>query len=323
MILTVTPNPALDVTYAVDALAPGRVHRVRAVTERAGGKGVNVARVLHQLRSPCAVLGLSGGAAGAAVGAELAAAGLDVHLLDRLPGVRRTLVVQGDDGCTTSLWEPGHAPEEPEAAADALVAAVTDRLEHVRVVTVSGSLPPGVPATLPARIARAAAAVGVPAVLDVDGAALHHAAGTAGAVLMPNVDELGSLTGTLPRDAGHAASLARAVVRDGTDPGMGDRPAAVVVTLGASGLVVVTADGAAHARPPARLTGNPTGAGDAACAAVARCLAAAGSVGELDPRRCAVEAVALSAASVLRPVAGEVDVDAYRRWRSEIVVEDL
>ena len=49
MILTVTPNVALDITYRVDQLTPGSSHRVRGVKERAGGKGINVASVLHAL----------------------------------------------------------------------------------------------------------------------------------------------------------------------------------------------------------------------------------------------------------------------------------
>jgi tagatose 6-phosphate kinase len=49
MILTVTPNVALDITYRVDQLTPGSSHRVRRVEERAGGKGVNVAGVLRTL----------------------------------------------------------------------------------------------------------------------------------------------------------------------------------------------------------------------------------------------------------------------------------
>ena len=58
MILTVTCNPAVDVTYDVDRLVPGAVHRVSRVRQRLGGKGVNVARVLHQLGEPVHALGL-------------------------------------------------------------------------------------------------------------------------------------------------------------------------------------------------------------------------------------------------------------------------
>jgi tagatose 6-phosphate kinase len=59
MIVTVTPNLALDVTYELPELRPGHAHRVRAVHSRAGGKGVNVARVLASLGHDVLVLGLA------------------------------------------------------------------------------------------------------------------------------------------------------------------------------------------------------------------------------------------------------------------------
>ena len=71
VIVTVTPNPAVDVTYGLDALRPGQVHRVRTVTTRAGGKGVNVARVLVRLGSRCAAVGLGSGPDADAVVAEI------------------------------------------------------------------------------------------------------------------------------------------------------------------------------------------------------------------------------------------------------------
>ena len=72
MILTVTPNVALDFTYQVDQLTPGSSHRVRRVEERAGGKGVNVASVLRALGHDTGVLGFVGGATAGAVTADLA-----------------------------------------------------------------------------------------------------------------------------------------------------------------------------------------------------------------------------------------------------------
>jgi fructose-1-phosphate kinase PfkB-like protein len=92
----------------------------------------------------------------------------------------------------------------------------------------------------------------------------------------------------------------------------------VVVTLGAEGMVACTDGHAWSARPVDAVRGNPTGAGDAAAAAVAACLAAPEPVDWPTVLR---EAVALSAAAVLRPVAGEVDLEAYRRWRTEVRVE--
>lgn len=91
MILTVTPNTALDVTYTVDSLVPDQVHRVSAVRQRAGGKGINVARVLYALGADTRAVALAGGAAGSSVAQELAASGVPAELVPiagRLAGPR-------------------------------------------------------------------------------------------------------------------------------------------------------------------------------------------------------------------------------------------
>ena len=76
MILTVTLNAALDVTYGVAELTPRSSIRVGTVSRRAGGKGINVARVLHQLGHATVVTGLVGGSVGDAIVADLEAPGI-------------------------------------------------------------------------------------------------------------------------------------------------------------------------------------------------------------------------------------------------------
>ncbi|SHI18106.1 pfkB family carbohydrate kinase [Streptomyces sp. 3214.6] len=71
MILTVTLNTALDVTYRVPALRPHASHRVTEVRERPGGKGLNVARVLAALGHEVTVTGFVGGATGRVVQDQL------------------------------------------------------------------------------------------------------------------------------------------------------------------------------------------------------------------------------------------------------------
>jgi tagatose 6-phosphate kinase len=85
LILTVTLNFALDVTYTVKCFERGATARVQTVRRQAGGKGVNVARVLHALGRDVAVTGLVGGFSGRSARAELQTAGLR----DELVGHRR------------------------------------------------------------------------------------------------------------------------------------------------------------------------------------------------------------------------------------------
>src|SRR5687768_15218596 len=93
MILTVTLNPALDLTYRVDALVPHGTHRVAEVAERPGGKGLNVAAVLHALGEPVLATGLLGGGTGNRVTALLAAEGVPAAFGPIADETRRTVAV--------------------------------------------------------------------------------------------------------------------------------------------------------------------------------------------------------------------------------------
>ncbi|MGW0882634.1 1-phosphofructokinase family hexose kinase [Streptomyces sp. NPDC002671] len=304
MILTVTLNPALDITYRVDRLLPRASIRVRDAVCRAGGKGVNVSRVLHALGHPTAVTGLVGGPTGEAVRRDLATAGLTDHLVATMGETRRTVaVVDEQAGDTTILLEPG----PPVSAAE--WAAFLDRFEQLldgtAALVLSGSLPPGLPSDAYGVLLRLAHSHDVPAVLDAEGPALLAGLPEEPAVIKPNADELIATTGQAdPLRA--AQSLLTAGAR------------AVVASLGPAGLLAVTPQGCWRARPPRRIAGNPTGAGDAAVAALAL-----GVVGGTPWPAQLVEAVALSAAAVAAPQAGDFDPGVHRSLLEQVTVERL
>lgn len=302
MILTVTPNPALDVTYRVPELLPGTEHRTPAPVVRAGGKGVNVARALRATGREPLVVGPCGGPDGDALAARLADDGL-AHRLVPVGGVtRRTVTVVDDRGTATGLYEAGPqlGPAEWAAVADTVRAALPD----AGVLVVSGSLPPGVPADAVARLVADAHRAGVPAVVDTSGAALTAAAAAGPALVKPNAAELREATGTDGVVAG-----ARALLRAGAR--------AVLASLGADGMVLVSGPRATplRCRPPAGLRViNPTGAGDAGVAAAASALDEG-----LDPPALLRRGVAWSAAAVTAGTAGELDPDTVRALEEAVV----
>ncbi|MEC3956899.1 hexose kinase [Nocardia sp. CDC153] len=292
MILTVTMNPAYDMTYRLERLERGRAHRVLSVEQRLGGKGINVTRVLRQLGSSTCATGFADHTFAAAAADEFPA-----DFVPALPWVRRTVVVsESRDGTATGLWEPGAYIHELHAV-DRLRDRIQFLLPELRGLVISGSLPGGVDDNVPADLARIAVAAGVPTVCDVDGPALKLAAAVAGIVLMPNQDELERLTGVVAERPEAVLTATRPLLDAGVR--------AVIATRGAAGMVAVTATGAWSAELREPLAGNPTGAGDAATAAVIRALAA-----DREPDWPAVltDAVATSAAAVVIPVAGEIDL---------------
>lgn len=301
MILTVTLNTALDITYQVNALIPHGSHRVSEVVERPGGKGLNVARVLSALGQECVVTGFAGGAVGAVLRQLLAPLPVQDALVPISGSTRRTIaVVDGTSGDTTQLNEPGPTVSPEEWAA--FLRAYGALLHNADAVALCGSLPPGVHVGAYADLIRGAHAAQVPVLLDTSGEPLRRGIAARPDLVKPNLDELAQLTGS--REPLRATHEAR---RRGAHT--------VVTSLGADGLLAATGRGVWQAAPPSPVKGNPTGAGDSVVAALL-----AGLVeGVAWPERLA-HAVALSAATVLAPAAGEFDRAGYETLLPQVRV---
>lgn len=291
MILTVTPNPALDLTWRIDRLMPGATHRADAGAVRAGGKGLNVARVAHAQGASVLAVSTAGGRSGIELAAELATSGVP-HRLVQVAGATRQSIALVDEslGDTTIVNERGVNPSDPEWAA--LLGEVVDALPGAKVLVVSGSLPPGAPETLLPLLIGTARDAGVPVIVDTSGPAMLQAADAGASVLKPNAAELVEATGIADPIDG-----ARSLVARGAE--------LVLLSLGADGMLAVAGAEALHARLDTPLSGNPTGAGDAGVAACAVLYAD----GIRDPETILRRATAWSAAAVLMPLAGEISDD--------------
>ncbi|MFJ5808847.1 1-phosphofructokinase family hexose kinase [Streptomyces sp. NPDC093093] len=302
MILTVTLNTALDVTYRVPRLHPHTSHRVTGACERPGGKGLNVARVLAALGHEVTATGFAGGPVGTVLRDLLAdSPGVVDALVPCAGGTRRTLaVVDEASGDTTQFNEPG--PHITPAEWAGFLSRYGELLVGARAVALCGSLPPGVPVGAYALLIRTARAAGVPVLLDTGGEALRRGIAARPEMIKPNAAELAELTGS--RDPLPATRDAR---RRGAH--------AVVTSLGPGGLLAATADGTWRATPPRVLSGNPTGAGDSAVAGLLSGLAEG-----LDWPERLTRAVALSAATVHAPAAGEFDARTYEEFRDAVAV---
>lgn len=307
MIVAVCLNPAVDVTYAVPDHAVGQSHRVTDVRRRAGGKGVNVARTAHQLGARVLATGLAGGATGAMIANDLANAGVPARFLPVAGATRQTVTVVAGASATT-FNEPG--PQVSAAEWEAFTSAFAAMTRTATVVTMSGSLPPGVPVSAYAELTTVAHEAGAAVLVDADGAALRQALPSRPDVVKPNAVEAGELLGhavATPRDGLDAA-------RRAVELGAG----AAVVSLGPDGCAAVIGARAYLARPPYGVTGNPTGAGDALVAAVACGLARGEQWSEL-----LASAVAVSAAAVAVPIAGGFDTELAAQLRPGVVVEEV
>ncbi|MBW1639870.1 1-phosphofructokinase family hexose kinase [Microbacterium resistens] len=325
MIVTVTPNPALDLTWQVQRLIPGATHRAPTGRSRAGGKGLNVARVAHAEAAEVCAVATAGGATGEEFAAELRGSGVPHVLVPVRASTRRSVaLVDEAAGDTTIVNERGTAPSAEEWATVRRAVADAVRRAASPVLVVAGSIPPGAPEGLVEDLVRWGRAAGATVIADTSGPALLRAADAGAHVLKPNAAELREATG-------HADPLAGAaeLIRRGAE--------LILLSQGPDGMLAVVSprfgapDGAGgpqggprdpemrpepgegagpgeggtrilRARLAEPLAGNPTGAGDAAVAACAVLLAQ----GVRDPLTLLRRATAWSAAAVLMPLAGEI-----------------
>jgi 1-phosphofructokinase family hexose kinase len=308
-IITVTPNPAVDLSYHVEGIHPGASHRVPAPLSRAGGKGLNVARVAHQLGHPVLALAPYGGSPGAEFAAELEASGVPHMLIPVAGPTRRSIALVDTVGGETSIFNEEGSPlrsSEWQALAAVVVDALSAQGEDAPgVLAASGSLPPGAPADFYPALVRLAHDAGIPAIVDTSGSGILAAAEAGADLLKPNHHELEEATGE--RD--FAAAAWRLI-------DLGAKT--VLVSAGADGMLAfshATPDGYWRARLPEALSGNPTGAGDAAVAAAATALAA----GITDTREILRRATAWSAAAVLMPAAGEIS-PRYAELEDQLII---
>ncbi|MFC4223879.1 1-phosphofructokinase family hexose kinase [Lysinibacter cavernae] len=296
MIVTLTPNPALDHTYSIEQLNRGSSIRTPAAAVRAGGKGVNVSRVLHSQGVGVTTVVPVGGASGREFEAEALASGLALTAIAVAGSTRRSIaIVEQRDGTTTLLNEEGSGYSPAEW--DRIVTTTAASFNGASCVVASGSLPPGAPSDLYPRLIGAANRAKIPSIIDVSGQPLLDAAKAGATVLKPNQHELADATGMSDpiEGARHLLSLGAT---------------AVVVSLGEDGMRCVQQSSATvwSATLDTQLVGNPTGAGDASVAALAATLSSSAGLdlSQIDWAAALTLATAWSASAVLTPTAGEL-----------------
>lgn len=292
MIFTLTPNPALDITYAVPRLHVGESHRVSVTGTHAGGKGLNVAGVLACMGIDHVAIAPVGESRRDFFTEDAAQRGVRLRLVESPVPTRRSVAVFSTDGQATMLNEQGAS--QPEAVWEEMAHILRSSCRPGDVLAVSGSLPPSTPDDVLVALCRAGAESGAEILLDGRGRWVTEVLRETPALVKPNASEAASMTGI-----DDPTAAAHQLVADGAW--------AALISRGADGLVLVTADGKVlEARPRTPGSGNATGAGDALTAAIALGLDGTAR-GEVDWPEVLRVGVAWSAAAVRQTVAGVID----------------
>jgi len=308
-VVCVALNPALDITYVSDRFTAGEANRVSQVHAQAGGKAVNVARLLQQAGHEVMVAGFAGGLVGDEIAGHLDNWKMPHHLVRCAAASRRTVsAFSAGDATATAYYEAGTPVAVPEW--EQFITGFSHLIDGAAAIVLSGSLPAGLPVGAYGVLAALAAAASASVFVDTQPAPLLAALGAKPALVKPNEHELAEAFGlTVPVDLPAAASAARELLDDGAQ--------GVVVSLGPRGLLAVLPGTSLRATPPEQ-RGNPVGAGDAALAALIQ-----GHLsGQPWPDRLR-RAAAMSAAAVRQPVAGVVDAADVVELESLVSVSEL
>jgi 1-phosphofructokinase len=283
MIVTVTPNPAVDRTLAVERLTHGAVLRARTSGSEPSGKGVNVALALraHGYASR-AVLPL-GGAEGARLESMLRATELDFVAVPIHGEVRSNVNIVEPDGTVTKVNEPG--PELSAGELRALLEASVHAAAGADWLVACGSLPAGAPATFYADLVAAGSGASARIAVDSSGPPLAAALKARPDLIKPNAHELAEAAGRAVNTLGDALAAARRLQELGAK--------AVLASLGPDGAILVEGEGAVHGEAFVPDPRNTVGAGDALLAG----FLAGGATGPEALR----EALVWSAAAVRQP----------------------
>jgi 1-phosphofructokinase family hexose kinase len=257
MILTVTPNPALDYTIRLDALEIGKRAKYRDAAIDPAGKGINVSRMVRRLGEATLALGFAAGATG-----ELLKQGLDQegipHELVPIEGLTRINVtlLTGPEGSATHL----HGPGAPVSSADVgrLLDRIAEQLPRARILVLSGSLPPGMGPDAAADLVQRARRQKVRSIVDVEKDILAAAIAAGADLVKPNLLEAAEYLG---RPVTDAVAAAREIVSRGAG--------AAVLTMRGEGAVAVSGGRAWQVRAPKEDVVRAIGAGDSFAAGLA------------------------------------------------------
>ena len=308
MIYTITLNPALDRTLWIQKVRDDVSNRILEEKSFAGGKSVDVSKVLKNLGVDNIALGFVGGFAGRELEGRLLNEGIETDFV-RVSGETRTNIIihETDTGKQLAFNASG-----PEIKPDELMQFIEqlEKLPCGEVVAIGGSIPLGVSPEIYRKIINLVKKCQAKVVLDVDGEALRQGIKAHPNVIKPNIHELSELAGRELKGLDDVVSAARSINQQGVE--------IVLVSMGAKGILLVS-DGQQYLAVPPNVNVESTiGAGDSSVAGFV-----SGLVQGKDLKQCLIYAVAAGTATTLRQGTALCQKDDFERIVPLVLLTDL
>jgi 6-phosphofructokinase 2 len=253
-IVTLTMNPALDLSTSTDRVVSEHKLRCGPTHLDPGGGGINVSRLIHLFGGESLAIYTIGGLTGSALRHMLDVEGVSSRAVPITGTTRQSFTV--DETATGSQFRfVLQGPELTEPEWHACLTAVRQTMRHGGYIVASGSLPPGVPDDFYARVARLARAHGARFVVDASGDPLREALAEGVYLVKPSRRELSELVGETLDSEQSQVDAAAALVSAGSAE-------LVALTRGAEGAVLASAAGIARVLAPRVHVLGSVGAGD-------------------------------------------------------------
>ncbi len=306
MITTVTLNASIDKAYYMeDKIENGKVMRVKSVRNTAGGKGLNVARIVNLCGENVLATGLAGGYNGAYLESLLDEDGIP-HDFDHIKGETRSCInILDEEFGSTEYLEPGCNVTKQEE--ENFLKRFPSIIEQSSIVTISGSVPKGMSKDIYKNMISMVKDAGKQVILDTSGELLETGIEAHPTVVKPNKDEMEMLFHTKIQNVEDVVQNAKEILDQGIPY--------VVVSLGGDGAMMLCEKGVFLAKPPKMDAVNTVGCGDSMVGALAVAF-----YRDYMPEKALQFAVAVASANALSPSTGNFDTEVYKKLVQDIEI---
>ena len=310
-ILTLTLNPSVDISYPLTHLELGTVNRVSNTQKTAGGKGLNVARVIAQLGQKVSGSGFLGGDLGNFIAKKLSGDNIENWFMQISGETRNCIAILHDDGKQTEILESG--PKITETEADDFLDYLEKYLDQIDLMTISGRLPKGLPTDFYSQLIELADRHGVQTLLDSSGEPLLKSLTSLHGpyLIKPNQDEIAQIAGQKIDDFDQLKKILL------ENPLLSSIPW-VVVSLGKDGAMAKVGMNLFYAKIPKIEAVNPVGSGDSTVAGLAYALNRKADVEDV-----LKTAMTTGILNTLNAKTGCIDASLFENYYSQIVIKKI
>ena len=260
MITTITLNPAVDKTIKVNNFSVGNVNRIEAIRLDAGGKGINVSKVIKNLGGKSKAMGILSGNSGKFIKEYLDS----INILNDFvftEGETRTNIKVVDEISHTNTDINEAGPEASDKDLDEVSGKIFSNINSEDIIIFSGSVPSNVDKKIYGDWIKKAKAKGAKTILDADGELLKNAISAGPYLVKPNIDELEGMFNKKINGVKEAVEIAKGLLDYGI--------VIVVVSLGSKGAIFVNKEKSIYAHGLKVDVKSTVGAGDSMVAALA------------------------------------------------------